>query len=372
MTLSEAFAPLVDPRIDRHKQHNLQDMALIAVSAILCGADGWSAVAEFGRTKQAWLQTFLQLPNGIPSHDTFGRVFSLLDPTAFQTCFLSWVKSLGELAPGSVVAIDGKTLRHSYSSEDNKAAIHRVSAWGAANGLVLGQLKTAEKSNEITMIPALLKLLALDGTIVTIDAMGCQKTIARQIRSQRADYVLALKGNQKNLYEDVKLYMDQAIKHDFAGLEMDRHEAVDGGHGRVETRRCWTVSQLDWLSQREDWQDLKMVGVVELECDIKGAVSIDRRYFISSLTGNNARQLALAVRQHWGIENRLHWVLDVGMREDECRIRKDYAAENMAVLRHMVLNLLRQEKTVKLGIPNKRLKAGWDERYLQKILGMAS
>lgn len=371
MVLLEAFDRLEDPRVERHKRHSLKDILFIAVCAFICGADKWTEVEEFGNSKQDWFKRFLDLPNGIPSHDTFGRVFSRICPESFQGCFLSWMTEVAELTAGEVVAIDGKTLRRSYDRSASKSAIHMVSAWASGNGAVLGQLKTAEKSNEITAIPTLLALLELQGCIVTIDAMGCQKNIAQTIVEQEADYVLALKGNQGLLYEDVKLFLDNARQHRFKGINGDYYETLDADHGRIETRRYWTVSDIDWLEQRHDWQNLRLIGLAESERQIDEEVSVERRYFISSLP-NNAQQFGGAVRKHWGIENSLHWTLDVAFREDECRVRKDNAPDNMAMLRHIALNLLKRENTLKRGIKSKRLKAGWDDTYLLRVLGIAS
>ena len=367
MTLLEAFQGLEDPRLERRKRHSLEDILVIAICAFICGADKWTEVEEFGLAKASWFKGFLALPNGIPSHDTFGRVFSLICPERFRECFLAWVKAISEVIPGEVIAIDGKTARRAYERGAQKSAMHMVSAWACDNGMVLGQLKTEAKSNEIKAIPALLDLLAVQGCIVTIDAMGCQKEIAQAIRNQGADYVLALKGNQGTLHEDVALFWD--THRDGEGIEY--HETLDADHGRIEIRRYWTCSELGWLEQRQDWQDLNIIGLAESERHIGDQVTIERRYFISSLA-NDACQFGGAVRKHWGIENSLHWTLDIAFREDESRVRKDYAPENMAMLRHIALNLLKQETTLKRGIKTKRLKAGWDETYLLKVLGISS
>ncbi len=369
--LIEAFQGLKDPRVERHKRHTLEDIMVIAICAFICGADKWTEVEEFGIAKEAWFKQFLALPNGIPSHDTFGRVFAQLCPEIFQQCFLSWVQSISEITKGEVVAIDGKTLRRSYDKANNKAAIHMVSAWATNSGIVLGQIKTEEKSNEITAIPNLLKLLEISGCIVTIDAMGCQKSIAKEIRQQDADYVLALKGNQGSFHEDVKLFLDTARKNNFEEMSGDYYETLDADHGRIEIRRYWITTNIEWLEQKEQWPDLRSIGVAESERQIGDQVTVERRYFISSLE-NNAKQFGSAVRKHWGIENCLHWTLDVAFREDENRVRKGGAPENMAMLRHIALNLLKRETTLKRGIRTKRLKAGWDESYLLKVLGIAS
>jgi predicted transposase YbfD/YdcC len=371
MDLMDAFQKIEDPRIERHKRHSLQDILFIATCSFICGADKWTEVVEFGLAKEQWFKRFLSLPNGIPSHDTFGRVFSLLSPAEFQTCFLAWVQSISEITKGEVVAIDGKTLRRSHDRSNKTAAIHMVSAWACENGLVLGQLKTEEKSNEITAIPELLKLLELNDCIVTIDAMGCQKNIAQAIQAQGADYVLALKGNQGMLHDDVRLYLDSAINKGDLDKSFDFHETTDTGHGRIEVRRYWISHDVSWLEQHDQWSGLKSIGLAESETHTGEEITRERRYFISSLN-NNAARFGNAVRKHWGIENSLHWVLDVVFREDESRVRKDFAPENLAMLRHIALNLLKQETTLKRGMKTKRLKSGWDEAYLLKVLGIAS
>ena len=368
-SFSEHFESLPDPRIDRQKLHKLIDIISISICAALCGAEGWTDVEEFGKAKKDWFQTFLELPNGIPSHDTFGRFFSLLDPQAFQDTFLQWVQSVNDLFKGQVVAIDGKCLRRSHDHGKGKAAIYMVSAWATANQLVLGQVKTDEKSNEITAIPKLLRALEVKGCIVTIDAAGCQKGIATQIRSQGADYVLALKGNQGNLREYVEDYFTTARVNDFHGVPHDYHETIDGGHGRVEIRRHWSIEQFRDFPAKAAWKDFRSIGMVESERHIGSEVTIDCRYYISSLPAD-AKQLAASVRAHWGVENGLHWCLDVGFREDDCRVRQGYASENFAVVRHIALNLLKKERSFKGGLRAKRLKAGWDQDYLIKILGV--
>ena len=299
-------------------------------------------------------------------------MFSQLCPEQFQSCFITWVQSISQVTQGEIVAIDGKTLRRSHDRSGNKAAIHRVSAWACENGLVLGQLKTEEKSNKITAIPTLLKLLELKGCIVTIDAMGCQKDIAQAIRESDADYVLALKANHKRFYNDVRLFLDASIEvlGSNKDASFDYHETLDADQGRIEIRRYWMSHDIGWLDQKEQWRDLQTRGIAESERHIGDKVTIERRYFISSLD-NSAERFGNAVRKHWGIENNLHWVLDVAFREDESRVRKDCAPENMAMLRHIALNLLKQETSLKRGVKTKRLKAGWDDNYLFKVLGIA-
>jgi len=342
----------------------------VALCAVVCGADSWVEVERFGRAKEAWLRSFLDLPNGIPAHDTFGRVFAALDPAAFEAAFLGWVRALAAATAGEVVAVDGKTLRRSHDRAAGKDALHLVSAWAAANRLVLGQVATGDKSNEITAIPALLAALALDGCVVTIDAMGCQAAIARQIVAQGADYVLALKDNQPTLHELVRHHFAVVAADGPAGLAHHAHAALDKGHGRLEVRRCWATDDpavLAWLDPERSWPGLRSVAAVAGERRTAAGTATEVRYYLSSLPADAAR-IAAAVRSHWGIENGLHWALDVAFREDDCRVRAGHAAENLAVLRRIALNLLRRERTAKVGLKARRLMAGWDEAYLLKVL----
>jgi predicted transposase YbfD/YdcC len=365
------FAGLEDPRVERTKRHQLLDMATVAICAVIGGADNWVEVENFGRAKLSWFQQFLELPNGIPSHDTFGRVFARLDSQQFESCFLAWIEAVREITSGQIIALDGKTLRRSHDKTLGKGAIHMVSAWASANRLVLGQVKVDEKSNEITAIPKLLGALAISGCIVTIDAMGCQKKIARQIVEQQADYVLAVKENQGNLYEDIKELFAYALEINFEGVTgQDYHKTVNKGHGRIEIRECWTLTDpefLVYLRNRSAWAGLHTLVMVKAERRIGDKTSCEVRYYISSLPGQ-AEPVLEAVRSHWGIENQVHWILDVAFREDESRIRKGNGAQNFAIIRHIALNLLKHENTAKCGIKAKRLKAGWDENYLLKVL----
>lgn len=373
-TISDHFGELKDPRTGRLVDHLLQDILTIAICGVICGADDWVAIEAFGRAKVDWFRTFLPLPNGIPSHDTFRRVFSQLDPEAFQACFVSWMQGVAQLSQGEIVPIDGKCLRRSYDHQAGKGAIYLVSAWAATNRLVLGQRKVDDKSNEITAIPELLSRLALQGCIVTIDAMGCQTTIARQIIEQEADYVLALKGNQGTLHQEVQSLFDDATAQEFHDIEHDTWQTVNKDHGRLEIRRYTTISDpecLHWLDPNQKWAGLASIGRVEAKRIIGEDVTTEVRYYISSLAGN-AEQFGQAVRTHWHIENSLHWVLDISFREDDCRTRSGNGPQNMAVLRHIALNLLRQETSAKCGVKNKRLKAAWDHDYLLKTLSLLS
>jgi predicted transposase YbfD/YdcC len=369
-TIEAHFAAMEDPRRIYLNDHPLINIITIALCGVIAGAESWTDVESFGNSKADWLGRFLDMQHGIPSHDTFGRVFAQLDPEQFQACFLSWVQAVFAVTNGQVIAVDGKTLRHSYDKACGKAAIHMVSAWAAANELVLGQVKVADKSNEITAIPALLEFLDISDCIVTIDAMGCQSEIADRIVEQGGDYLLAVKKNQGNLYDDIALFFDLAQQNEFAKVTHTYHQTVNGGHGRIEIRQCWVASgeeSLSFLRNYGQWAKLQTIVMIQSERQLDGEVSQETRYFISSLAGD-ARQILAAKRAHWGIENKLHWVLDVAFREDDARVRQGNAPQNLAVLRHMALNLLKQEKTAKGGIKAKRLKAAWDDNYLLKVL----
>ncbi len=366
-SLTEHFSIIKDPRQQSKVDHALTDILILCVIAVICGAEGWQDIEEFGRSRLDWLRQFGDFEHGIPVDDTLARVISSLHPQAFQQCFIQWMQAAHDITAGQIVAIDGKTVKRSFDKRRNKSAIHMISAFASANGVVLGQKKTADKSNEITAIPALLELLALKGCIVTIDAMGCQKKIAHQIVEQQADYVLAVKANQSQLHDAITDFFTTARSGDFAGVTHDFLEETHKGHGRVEVRRYWLTDCLSSLPTPSAWSGLRCIGMVESERHVAGKVSIEHRYFITSLDAN-ATQFAHAVRSHWAIENRLHWVLDVTFREDASRVRRLNAAENMSVLRHIALNALRQEKSYKRGIKAKRFKATLESSYAAKIV----
>jgi predicted transposase YbfD/YdcC len=366
VALLEHFASVPDPRIERHRWHKLSDILVIAVCAVLSGAESYPAIEDFGFEREGWLRQFLELPAGIPSHDTFNRVLRLLDPVELQSCFLRWMQAVAEVTDGEVVAIDGKALRRSFGKGTAKRAIHMVSAWATANGVVLGQRKVDTKSNEITAIPALLALLALKGCIVTIDAMGCQRDIAQKIVEQGADYVLALKGNQPTLEQAVKHFFLTGPEAEAHWSQSDYHEHTEHGHGRVETRRAWISADLDAELRAAAWPGLQSIGLVEATRTVGEKTSVEQRFYLSSLPPQ-AGEFAQTVRKHWGIENQLHWTLDVTFREDQSRLRTGYGAENFAVLRHIALNLLRQEPSAK-SLPRKRLACALNPDYLLKVL----
>ena len=364
------FAELDDPRIEKNQKHPLINVISIAILGVICGADTWVDMERYGKAKQEWLGTFLDLKNGIPSHDTFGRVFRWLDAEQFQGQFMVWTQHLCELTGGQVVALDGKKLRRSHDKLHDRDGIWMVSAWAGENRMVLGQVKVAEKSNEITAIPHLLTALDISGCVVTIDALGTQTAIAQQINEAGADYILPVKANQGTLYEDMELLFEGFETDEYAEVVYDTAKQITQGHDRREIRQCWVVQQPEYrfyLRREQDWTKLtSLVKLLTIRHTAK-KTEVTIRYFISSWLAS-AQAFLKSVRDHWQIENGLHWVLDVAFREDESRIRMDHAPQNMALLRHIALNLLKQESSVKVGIVAKRKMAGWDNDYLLKVL----
>lgn len=355
------FAELTDPRVERTKEHLLQEILFITIAAVLCGAETWNDIELFGKTKPPWLATFLRLPGGIPSHDTFNRVFCALDPEELEVCFVAWVRDVARLHDGAVVSLEGKTIRGSRQA-GKKAIVHLVSAWAHANNLVLAQRKVADKSNEITAIPKLLRVLELSGTVVTIDAIGCQRSIAQQIVDKKADYILAVKENQGHLLEEMKDSFRMLPATAIA-------EETDCGHGRVERRTCSVIDDRTLLEKASAWAGLQSLVRIQAERFPKASGEIERetRYYISSLPPE-AQRLNRAIRQPWGIENSLHWVLDVAFHEDQSRKRAGHAAQNFSLINRIALNLLTNDQSTKIGIRGKRLAAGWDNKFLLSLL----
>jgi predicted transposase YbfD/YdcC len=361
------FSLLTDPRILLKNKHKLIDIVVITVCAVLAGADDWVEIAGFGRAKEDWFRTFLELPNGIPCHDTFGRVFARIEPEEFGKCLISWIREVFPSTGTDVIAIDGKTSRRSHDRANGKGPIHMVNAWAVENRLILGQVKTEDKSNEIKAIPELLKIIDIKGCVVTTDAMGCQKEIAKQIVEQEGDYVLALKGNQGNLHKEVELLFEKAKEANYEDLPHDSHTTVDGGHGRIETRTYTTIGDVDWFEEKAKWAKLTTFGLVESERDMGDHTTQETRYFISSLP-NDAKRFGEACRGHWGVENGLHWCLDIAFREDDSRVRKGHGATNLAIIRRFALSLVKQDPLRKVGVKASRKQAGWDNRYLLRLL----
>jgi predicted transposase YbfD/YdcC len=363
----ESFFIGIEDHRHHNKLHKLIDVIIIAICGVVAGADTYDQIENFGKKRKKWLSNFLELPYGIPSHDTIGRILERINPNEFQNSFKLWVEAVTERTRGQVVAIDGKTLRRSHDRSNDKKAIHMISAWAASNQIVLGQLKTEEKSNEITAIPHLLKLLDISGCIITIDAMGTQKKIAQTIINCGADYILAVKENHKTLHDDTVLLFKDRGNSESQEIVYDEYETVDGDHGRIETRKYVMTSDIDWLQDKENWAGLKSLGMVESTREVNGELSRDKRYYMSSLECD-AEKFANAVRSHWGIENSVHWVLDIAFREDESRIRKGSAPENFAALRHIALNLLKNNKSFKGSFKTKRLNAAMDTEYLEDVV----
>lgn len=368
-TIEQHFSEIEDPRVERSKRHLLIDIITVTLCAVIAGAETWEDIELYGQCKYQWFKKFLLLPNGIPSHDTINRVFARLDPEQLQKCFLNWVKSISDLIEGEIVAIDGKTLRHSSDKNNNKKAIVMVSAWAQQQGLVLGQRKVDGKSNEITAIPELLKVLYLQGAIVTIDAIGCQKEIVSTIVEKEANYLITVKKNQPSLYNEIEATFKQALKTDWAGGTHSQYQLKQEAHGRKETRFYRSLTNLVFpLDSQEKWSQIRSLVMAEyLRVEKNGKTTIERRYYISSLS-LSAQKFSQIIRGHWSIENQLHWILDVAFHEDDSRIRKDNAPENLAVIRHIALNLLKQDKRGKGSIRSKRNRAGWDNEYLLSLL----
>jgi predicted transposase YbfD/YdcC len=372
LSIQAHFADVSDPRKAWNQDHRLSDILVMALCGIICGADSWFSVAAFAEAKLPWFRRFLDLPNGTPSHDTFSRVFAALDPEQLQQAFFSWVRAVHVATNGEVVALDGKVMRGSVDSAWGRAAIRMVSAWASSNRLILGQQKVADASNEITAVPALLDRLALAGCVVTLDAMHCQTETVEAIRKQQADYVITVKGNQETLHKQIKDAFASAHASSFAALtpeQWDSYQVSEEGHGRTETRSYWLVTApavLKACNPDGRWRDLGAIGMVRAERTVKGKTSVEERYFITSLSGN-ARTFGDAVRVHWEIENVVHWTLDVVFRQDAARVMVGHGPENLAVMQHLALNLLKQEPS-KQSIRVKRLRAGWDKEFLAKLL----
>jgi len=369
--LIEHFETLPDPRIERTKRYPLNEIILLIIAGTVSGCDGWKSLKDFGEAKLDWLRKFLPYKDGIPVDDTLARVMRRIETKEFQACFMKWVQSVSDVTSGDVVAIDGKTLRRSHNHRDGVAAIHMISAWSSQNGLVLGQEKTAEKSNEITAIPQLLDVLELKGCIVTIDAMGCQTAIAEKIIRKKADYVLALKGNQGNLHAEVNDFFAVALTDNFKLVEHDYYEEYDAGHGRIEHRQCWAISPCaEHFPSFEKWPKLNSLIMIKSRREFKDQLTKpteDTRFYIASIEPN-AKKTLTAVRQHWGIENKLHWTLDMTFREDESRIRTEAAPENFAIMRHIALNLLKNDTSRKASMKRKRFMAALEDDFRENII----
>jgi predicted transposase YbfD/YdcC len=368
-SIRDCFGDMEDPRVEGRCDYPLIEIITIAICAVIAGADSWTDIETFGKSKASWLKQFLKLKHGIPSHDTFGDVFRMIDADAFQQRFRRWIDRVFTVTKGQVIAIDGKTMVGSQDKAIGKGAIHLVNAWATANGISLGQYKVDAKSNEIAAIPELLDLLSISGCIVTIDAMGCQKRIAQKIRDNHADYVLSLKGNQGHLLQDVQEWFAYADQVAFQGMTYDYHEVVNKSHGRIERRRCWAVADplaFEYIRHYDGWADLQTIVRIERERRFPDHFERETAYFISSLPPV-APRLLVATRSHWAVENCCHWVLDVTFRDDASRIRKDNSPQNMAVLRTVALNILKQD-TSPASLKQKRYRAALDDAFLFHLL----
>jgi predicted transposase YbfD/YdcC len=368
-TLVEYFGDIEDVRLDRNKKHLLVDILVLAICGVICGANGPTEIVSVAKGKHAWFQTFLALPNGIPSHDTIGRVLARFRPDILETRFLAWVQATFPALPAQQIAVDGKVSRRSADTANDMPALRMISAWAAETGIVLGQMAVDPESNEITAMPLLLEAIDIEGCDITADALHCQKETIATINHQKAHYTIAVKANQEHLYEDVVATFARLREQDSPSLQTDR--TCEKGHGRIETRQYWVTDQIDTLRTASAWTALQTIGMIESERRINGKIEQETRYYISSREAN-AKAFGERVRRHWSIENSLHWILDVAMREDEARMRKDHGAENMAVIRHIAINLLKKETTEKVGIHAKRLIAACNNDYLSKVvrLGM--
>jgi predicted transposase YbfD/YdcC len=368
-SFADHFGKVEDPRVAGRSKHTLLDLIVIAVLTMICGGEGWTDMEEFGRAREAWLRTFLELPSGIPTDDTFRRFFGKLSPAAFERAFSTWTQALAGALAGKLVAIDGKSVRGSADPATATPMLHLVHAWVAENKLLLAQVATQAKSNEIIAIPELLQLLDLKGAVVTIDAAGCQKNIAAQIVKQKADYVLSLRDNHPTFHQEVLRY----FAHEKRGPTVFHHQTTDGEHGRIEVRSVFTTADIDWFEEKQLWPGLKTFVLIESERSSKttGEIKHEARTYITSLDASDPARLAAMVRGHWGVENGLYWMLDVAFHEDQSLVRKDHAPRNLSLLRKLALMLVRREKTHKRGVATKRKRAAWDPDYLLKLLGAA-
>ena len=367
-TISKAFDSLTDPRINRTKRHPLINILTISICAIIAGCDDFQSISEYGKSKKIWFEEFLDLSHGIPCRDTFNDVLNRLNPHEFSKAFTQWVCSLGDLK-NDIVALDGKVMRGTLDKANGNPAIHLVSAWSVKNNMCFGQIKVSDKSNEITAIPKLLKLIDIEGATVTTDAMGTQYKIGDQIVAEKGNYLLALKGNQGEFHDDIKLYFETHLQGGFTEIKHEVFSHVNGDHGRIETRKVWLISNVEWLVERHPrWKSLRGIAMIESWREMNGKETYERRYYITSHHDKSAEFIAKAIRSHWHVENKLHWQLDVSFNEDYNRLRSGNAAENFALINKIALNLLKNEKSIRLGVKNKRLKAGWDNDYMLKVL----